>query len=72
VTETFNVEWKGDMLMMSWKGFRRKRPWPNFRYYPNIRLVGLRKSTKSLSQSPGRDLNLGPPDYEAVVLTTQP
>jgi hypothetical protein len=51
-----------------------ERMWPNLRYYPNICLEGLRKTTKSLSQdsrSPGRDLNLGPPKYEAGVLTTQ-
>jgi hypothetical protein len=35
---------------------------------------GLRKTTKILSQdsrSPGRDLNAGPPEYEAEVLTTR-
>jgi hypothetical protein len=52
-----------------------KRSWPNLRYYPGIRLGGLRKTTKNLSQgsrSPGRDLNPGPPEYEAGVLTTRP
>jgi hypothetical protein len=45
------------------------------RYYPGIRLEGLRKTTKILNQdslSPGRDLNPGPPEYEAGVLTTRP
>jgi hypothetical protein len=40
-----------------------------------IFLEGLMKTTKDLSQDsrfPGRDLNPGPPEYEAVVLTTQP
>jgi hypothetical protein len=35
----------------------------------------LRKTLKNLSedtQSPDRDLNPGPPEYEAVVLTTVP
>jgi hypothetical protein len=35
---------------------------------------GLRKTTQNLTQdsrSPGRDLNLGPPKYEALVLTTR-
>jgi hypothetical protein len=44
------------------------------RYYPGIRLEGLRKTTKNLSKdsrSPGRDLNLGPPEYEAGVSITQ-
>jgi hypothetical protein len=43
-------------------------------YYPGIRLRGLRKTTKSLSQgtlSPNRDLNPGPPDYEAGILTAR-
>jgi hypothetical protein len=43
------------------------------RYYPGIRLEGLRKTTKKLSQdsqSPGRDLNLEPPEYKVGVLTT--
>jgi hypothetical protein len=28
---------------MTWKGFRRKRSWPNLRFYPDTRLEGLRK-----------------------------
>jgi hypothetical protein len=47
---------------MNWKGC-------------GICLEGLRKTTKNLSQdsrSPGRDLNPGPPEYEAGVLTTRP
>jgi hypothetical protein len=43
------------------------------RYYPGIRLEGLRKTTKDLnrdSQSPGRDVSPGPPEFEAGVLTT--
>jgi hypothetical protein len=59
---------------MNWKGCGRKRTWPNLRYYPRMCLEGLRKTTKHLSQdsrSPGRDLNPGPPEYEAGVLTTR-
>jgi hypothetical protein len=44
------------------------------RYYPEICLEGLRKTMKKLSQyhlPPGRDLNQGPPEYEAGELTTQ-
>jgi hypothetical protein len=40
------------------------------KYYPGIRLEGLRKTTKNLSQDsryPGGDFNPGPP--EAGVLT---
>jgi hypothetical protein len=42
--------------------------------YPRIRLEGLRKTMKNLSQdsrSRGRDLNTGLPEYEAGVLTTR-
>jgi hypothetical protein len=63
--------------MMILKGYGRKRLWSNFKveYYPIIHLEILRKGTKNLSQdrwSPVRDLNPGPPEYEAGVLTTQP
>jgi hypothetical protein len=45
------------------------------RYYPGIRLDGLRKTTTKFNQgsrSPSRKLNLGPPEYEAGVLATRP
>jgi hypothetical protein len=54
--------------MMNWKGFGRKRSWPNLQYYPHIHLDRLRKTMRNVSKdggSPGRDLNLGPPEYEA-------
>jgi hypothetical protein len=60
--------------MMNWKGCGRKRSWSNLRYYPRIWLDRTRKTIKNLSQdsrSPGRDLNPGPPEYEAGVLTTR-
>jgi hypothetical protein len=44
------------------------------RYYPGIFLDGLRKTSKTLSQdsrSLGRNLDPGPPEYEAGVLTTR-
>jgi hypothetical protein len=47
--------------------------WPNLRYYPDICLEELTKTTKNLRQSiqsPGRDLNPGPTEYEAGVPTT--
>jgi hypothetical protein len=43
----------------------------NFRYYPGIFLKGLKKPTKILCED-GRDLNPGPPEYEAKALTTRP
>jgi hypothetical protein len=44
------------------------------KYYSGIRLEGLRKTTipSMDSRSPGRDLNPGPPKYEAGMLTTGP
>jgi hypothetical protein len=41
------------------------------RYYLGIRLEGLKKATKILSQdrrSLGRDLSPGPPEYEAETI----
>jgi hypothetical protein len=58
--------------MMNWKGSVCGLI---LRYYPSIHLDGLRKTAKILSQvnrSPGRYLNLGPPEYEAGVLSTRP
>jgi hypothetical protein len=45
------------------------------RYYPGIRMEGLRKTTKNLTQdsrSARRDLSAVPPEYEAGWLTTRP
>jgi hypothetical protein len=59
---------------MNGKGFGTKRSWPNFWYSPGIRLENLRKTTKNIIEgnwSPGRDLNPGPPEFEAGVLTTR-
>jgi hypothetical protein len=60
---------------MDWKGCGRKGSWSNLRWYPFSCLEELRKAARNLSQSIrslGRDLNSGPPEYEAGVLTTQP
>jgi hypothetical protein len=60
---------------MNLKGYGTKLSWPNLRYYPAICLEGLKKTMKTLSQdkrSSGRDLESGPPEYEAGVLTTRP
>jgi hypothetical protein len=45
------------------------------RQYLSIRPEGLRKTTNNLiqdSRCPGRDLNPGPSEYEAGILTTRP
>jgi hypothetical protein len=45
------------------------------RYYPGIRVEGLRKTTKNLSQdsrSPGRNLKPGSSEYEAGALINLP
>jgi hypothetical protein len=60
---------------MNWNGYVRKRLWPNLKYYPYIFLEGVRKTTKNPkqdSQSLGRDLNPGPPEYEEGGKTTRP
>jgi hypothetical protein len=52
----------------------RKRSWSNLKCYHRIHLEELRTMTVSLSkdsQSPGRDIKPGPPEYEAGVLTTR-
>jgi hypothetical protein len=58
-----------------WKEFGKKQFWSNFKYYPGIRLEGLRKITKNLSQdslSPGRDSNPRRSEYVAGLLTVRP
>jgi hypothetical protein len=44
------------------------------RYDPGIYTEGLRKATKTCqdNRSPGRNLNLRPPEYEAGILTARP
>jgi hypothetical protein len=59
---------------MNNKGCGKKWPWPNFKEYLGVRLEGLMKTTKHLSQysqSPDRDLKLGSPEFGAGVLTTR-
>jgi hypothetical protein len=49
--------------------------WFKLNYYPGIYLKGLRKITNLLSQNnrfPDRNLNPGPSEHQAGVLTTQP
>jgi hypothetical protein len=61
--------------MTNWKGFGVKRSWPNFNVLSRHSPGGTEKTTKNLSQdswSLGRDLNPGPPEYGAGVLTTRP
>jgi hypothetical protein len=57
--------------MINWKRCGRKRYWYNSRYYPDICLEILRKTTKTISQdsrSPGRDLG----DFPNTKQTTRP
>jgi hypothetical protein len=59
--------------VMNWKGCGRKRSWPNFKVLSQHLPDVLRKTMKtSISRSQDRDLNSGPPEYEAGVLRTQP
>jgi hypothetical protein len=61
--------------MMNWEGCGSKWPLPNLRQYPNIRLEGLRKIMKDISQdgrSQDRYLKPGSPEYEVGILTSRP
>jgi hypothetical protein len=57
------------------EGHGRKQLWPNLRYYNDICLERLRKTTNKFSQDSktlGQDLNLGPCECEAGVLSILP
>jgi hypothetical protein len=59
-----------DELARMWK-----RPWPNFKVLSRNSPEGTDENHKNISQksrSPGRDLNPGPPEYEAGALTIRP
>jgi hypothetical protein len=36
-------------LLLNWKGFRRKKPWHNLRFYPTVCLKELIKTMKNLN-----------------------
>jgi hypothetical protein len=59
--------------MMNWKGFGKKKSWPNFKVMSQHSLGGTVENhiETQVSQSPGQDLNPGPPEYKAGVLTKQ-
>jgi hypothetical protein len=60
---------------MNWKGFEKKRSWPNLRRYLCFGIMVLRKTTKNIikdKRSVNRYLNPGPPEYEIGILATQP
>jgi hypothetical protein len=59
---------------MKWKGRGRKRFLSNFKVLIRNFSEETEKATKEISQvslSPDRDLNPGPSEYEAGVLTTR-
>jgi hypothetical protein len=59
---------------MNSNGRGKKLSWHNLKYYPDTCLEGPRKTTRNVSQdtqSPGRNLNPGPPQNEAGFLTIQ-
>jgi hypothetical protein len=62
-----------DRYTMNCKGYGRKWYWHNFKVLSWHLLEGLRRITiKNISldsQSLGRDLNPGPPEYEGVLKT---
>jgi hypothetical protein len=58
--------------MMNCKGFGRKLSWSNLRYYRGVFLEVLKKTISQNSRHLFQDLKLGPTEYEAGILTTQP
>jgi hypothetical protein len=56
---------------MNCKGFGRNRSWPNCKVLSRHSPGGTEKTTKNLNHY-SRDLNPGPPEYKAGVLTTRP
>jgi hypothetical protein len=58
---------------MNWKGFGRKRSWTNFKVLSRHSTGGTvenhKKTLFKIAGRRGRDLNPGPLDYEAGVLT---
>jgi hypothetical protein len=57
---------------MNSKGYGRKRSWPNLMYYSGFLPGGTEgnyEKNSHDSQSPGQDMNPGPPGYEAGLLT---
>jgi hypothetical protein len=50
---------------MTWKGLRRKRSWPSYKILSRNWPGGTEENLNQDSRSPGRDLNLGPPEYES-------
>jgi hypothetical protein len=69
--DTIVTELRGDdKWVINWKGFVRKRSWPNCevlsRHLPG-RTEGNHENLSQDSRSPGRDLNPGCPEYEGVL-----
>jgi hypothetical protein len=57
------------------KRCERHLSWPNLRYYPDIRVERLKKTTKYLREDSwfrGQYLNPKPPEYKEGLLTTRP
>jgi hypothetical protein len=68
----YNVEWKGGKWMLSCNGYGRKQSSLNFNVLSQNLSGKTEENYKNLSQNSqytGRDLNPGPPEYEAGVLT---
>jgi hypothetical protein len=60
---------------MNYKKYRRRWSWPNSKVLSWHMPGGTEENHNILSQnnrSPGKNVNLGPPEYEVGVLTTQP
>jgi len=64
----------GLLYILNYKGHGKKLSWPIYELspLPHICLDELKKVTKVLSRSPGRDLSPRFPEYEAELLNTRP
>jgi hypothetical protein len=68
----YSVEWNDDRWILNWKGCVKKRSWHNFKILSR-HSPGVTEETHENFKNcryPGRDLNQGPPEYEAGALTT--
>jgi hypothetical protein len=70
---SYSAEWDDNWRIVDWKGFLRKRCWPNRRNYPAFCLDGLSKIKKTFgheSKSPYREIKQVPPKYGYGVLAS--
>jgi hypothetical protein len=68
------IGWYGNQLIANMRAYRSKGSWYNSRYYLDIRLKGVMKTMKSISEDnrcPCRYSNPALPEYKSEALTTK-